>query len=137
MFITKDILDALCEEAKTSPRLRMGMDMRTSPNDGSQRMLNAMEPGTIVPIHRHPQTTETVAVLRGRVKQKYYEEVDDNLILIREDVVKAGDPCPFYMVPQGMWHSTECLESGTIIFDCKDGRFEPLKSCDIKETLKD
>lgn len=128
MFIDKNILDSLSEEAKKSPRLRFGKDMRTSAEDQSQRMLNAMEPGTIVPIHRHTQTTETVAVLRGKVRQKYY---DNEGQLIREDEISASGPCPFYVVPKGMWHTTECLESGTIIFDCKDGAYAPLEDCDI------
>lgn len=128
MYINREILDTLSEEARKSTRLRMGMDMRTSPKDQSQRMLNAMEPGTEVPIHRHSKTTETVAVIRGKVCQKYYDEQG---ILVHEDVIAADSPCPFYLVPKGMWHTTECLESGTIIFDCKDGAYEPLAKEDI------
>ena len=129
MFIDKEVLDALVEEAKKSPRLRMNKDMRTSSDDQSQRMLNALEPGTKVPIHRHKNTTETVAVLRGKVCQKYY---DDNGILIREDIIEASSPCPFYVVPKRMWHTTECLESGTIIFESKDGAYEPQAIEDIR-----
>jgi cupin fold WbuC family metalloprotein len=128
MFIDKEILDALSEEARKSPRLRMGMDMRTSADDQSQRMLNAMEPGTEVAIHRHMKTTETVAVIRGKLRQKYYDEKGQ---LVREDIIEAGGACPFYMVPKGMWHTTECLETGTIIFDCKDGAYESLVPADI------
>lgn len=130
MFIDKEMLDALSEEARKSPRLRMGKDMRTSAADQSQRMLNAMEPGTEVAIHRHTKTTETVAVIRGKVRQKYYNEKGQ---LVREDVIEAGGACPFYMVPKGMWHTTECLEPGTIIFDCKDGVYEPLAPEDIMQ----
>lgn len=135
MFIDKEILDILVEKAKKSPRLRMNKDLRTSTEDNSQRMLNALEPGTEVPIHRHRQSSETVAVLRGCVRQKFYEEVQDDpkcLRLIREDIIRAGSPCPFYMVPQGMWHTTECLESGTIIFESKDGKYMPMEPRDIK-----
>lgn len=128
MFIDKEILDALSEEARKSPRLRMGMDMRTSADDQSQRMLNAMEPGTEVAIHRHMKTTETVAVIRGKLRQKYYDEKGQ---LVREDIIEAGGACPFYMVPKGMWHTTECLETGTIIFDCKDGAYESFVPADI------
>lgn len=128
MFIDKEILDALVEEAKKSPRLRMNMDMRTSTEDNSQRMLNALEPGTEVPIHRHRLSTETVAVLRGSVRQKFYNNEGN---LIREDIIKASSPCPFYLVPQGMWHTTESLESGTIIFESKDGKYEPMHPSDI------
>lgn len=129
MFIDKEVLDALVEEAKKSPRLRMNKDMRTSSDDQSQRMLNALEPRTKVPIHRHKKTTETVAVLRGKVCQKYY---DDNGILIREDIIEASSPCSFYVVPKRMWHTTECLESGTIIFESKDGAYEPQAIEDIR-----
>ncbi len=128
MFIDKEILDVLVEEAKNSPRLRMNKDMRTSAEDNSQRMLNALEPGTEVPIHRHCLSTETVAVLRGSVCQKFY---DNDGYLIREDIIKAGDSCPFYVVPKGMWHTTVCLESGTIIFESKDGKYVPMEPCDV------
>ena len=81
-------------------------------------------------IHRHTKTTETVAVIRGKVRQKYYNEKGQ---LVREDVIEAGGACPFYIVPKGMWNTTECLEPGTIIFDCKDGVYEPLASEDIMQ----
>lgn len=126
MFISKEILDILVEEAKKSPLLRM--NMRTSAEDNSQRMLNALEPGTEVPIHRHRLSTETVTVLRGSVRQKFYNN-DGNLI--REDIIKACGPCLFYLVPQGMWHTTESLKSGTIIFESKDGKYEPMNPNDI------
>lgn len=128
MFVDKEMLDVLVEEAKNSPRLRMNKDLRTSPEDNSQRMLNALEPGTIVPIHRHRFSTETVAVLRGCVRQKYYNDEGE---LIRAIVINAGSSCPFYVVPQGMWHCTECLETGTIIFESKDGRYEPMDPSDV------
>lgn len=129
-MIDKTLLDSLTEQAKASPRLRMNKDMRTSSADQSQRMLNALEPETEVPIHRHRKSTETVAVIRGKVCQRYY---DDNGELIESVVIEAGDSCPFYVVPQGMWHTTECLESGTIIFEAKDGAYEPLDPSDLME----
>ena len=129
MLINSDVLDALVEEARKSPRLRMNKDMRNSSADTSQRMLNALEPGTEVPVHRHVKSTETVAVLRGSVNKSYFDEDGK---LVEQIVVKATSSCPFYMVPQGMWHTTECLESGTIIFECKDGGYEPLSPEDVK-----
>lgn len=129
-MVDKELLDALTEEAKRSPRLRMNRDMRTQSlcpelghEDASQRMLNALEPGTVVPVHRHPMSTETVCVLRGAVRQSFYEEVDNNLKLVEDIVVEAGSLCPMYVVPAGMWHTTEALVSGTIIFEAKDGRY--------------
>lgn len=144
MVVDKELLDALTEEAKRSPRLRMNRDMRTSVADTSQRMLNALEPGTVVPVHRHPMSTETVCVLRGAVRQSFYEEVvafvspedglpmapeSDGMVrkrslkLVEQIVVEAGSPCPMYVVPAGMWHTTEALVSGTIIFEAKDGKY--------------
>ena len=118
MDIKKDTLDRLTEAAKQSPRLRMNLDMRTTTDDNSQRMLNALEPGTNVPIHRHPLSTETVCVLRGRVRQTYYAE--DGSKTAQEEIA-AQSSCPFYCVPKGVWHKTEALEEGTVIFEAKDG----------------
>ena len=74
MKIDKPLLDSLTQKAKESPRLRMNLDMRTSAEDGSQRMLNALEPGTVLPIHRHRKTTETVVILRGSATQYFYDD---------------------------------------------------------------
>jgi len=74
MIIDKDVLDNLTAQAKASPRLRMNLDLRNSPSDGSQRMLNAIEPGTVMPIHRHLSSSETVAILRGKICWHFYEE---------------------------------------------------------------
>ena len=73
MKIDQQLLDNLTEQAKASPRLRMNYDLRNSENDQSQRMLNAIEPDSVVPIHRHPKTTETVVVLRGHIKEVFYD----------------------------------------------------------------
>ncbi len=77
MIITQAILDRLTEQAKASPRLRMNMDLRNSDQDQSQRMMNAIEPGSVVPIHRHQKTSETVVCLRGRLVEEYYQEFRD------------------------------------------------------------
>ena len=74
MKITQELLDRLTEEAKASPRLRVNYDLRNSAEDGSQRMLNAIEPGSVLPIHRHRKTSETVVCLRGKLVVEYYEE---------------------------------------------------------------
>lgn len=128
MLIDTNLLDALTTQAKASPRLRMNLDLRNSPDDQSQRMLNAMEPGTVMPIHRHQNTSETVVVLRGKVKWIYYNdkgEITDTFIVApNSDLVGLS-------VPMGQWHSLECLESGTVILETKDGAWEALIDEDI------
>ena len=122
MVLTTEILDALSARAKVSERLRMNLDLRTSPNDQSQRMLNAMEPGTVLPIHRHTATCETIVVLRGSIKEMFY---DDKGNLTESIVLKAGAEPSAMNIPAGIWHNLECLEPGTILFEAKDGAFEP------------
>ena len=123
MLLSVTLLDELTAQAKASPRLRMNLDLRNSPADQSQRMLNALEPGTVMPIHRHQNTSETVVVLRGKVKWLYYNdkgELTDTIL-----VEAGGDICGL-SVPMGQWHSLECLESGSVILECKDGAWEEL-----------
>ena len=128
MIIDSNLLDNLTDQAKSSPRLRMNYDLRNSSDDGSQRLLNALEPGTLLPIHRHRNTSETVAVLRGSLRQNFYDETG---CLTESAVVSSGDSCPFFVVPMGVWHNTESLESGTVIFEAKDGKYEPVAAEDI------
>lgn len=122
------LLDRLTEEAKVNPRLRTNFDMRTSPADSSQRMLNAMEPGTVVPIHRHTQTTEDVVILRGKGIQYLYDN-DGNVV--DEVLLEAGSECAMMVVERGQWHRFEVLESGTVIFEAKDGAYAPIDAEDI------
>lgn len=131
MIIDNLFLDILTSQAKSSPRLRMNYDLRNNPEDHSQRMLNALEPGTVMPIHRHRNSSETVVVLRGKVKWLFY---DDNGNLTNSFIVEAGGNLCGLNVPKGQWHSLECLESGSVIFDAKDGAWEPLSEEDIIET---
>ena len=128
MVLDSELLDKLTEEAKGSERLRMNFDLRTTPDDQSQRMLNAMEPGTQVPIHRHPNTSETFVVLRGSIRQLSY---DDSGNVTEDIVLKAGVEPNAISIPKGVWHRAECLESGTILFEAKDGAFEPRRDEDI------
>jgi cupin fold WbuC family metalloprotein len=128
MKIDKTILDELTAKAKASDRLRMNLDMRTSSDDTSQRMLNALEPGTIVPIHRHCSTAETVIIVRGKVKEIFY---DNNGNVTEEVLMEVGGECPMVQIPAGMWHTIEALETGTVIFEAKDGAFAPLSEKDI------
>ena len=123
------LLNELTAQAKASPRLRMNLDLRNSPADQSQRMLNALEPGTVMPIHRHRNSSETVVVLRGKVKWLYYNDKGE---LTDTFIVAPGSDLVGLSVPKGQWHSLECLESGTVILESKDGAYEPMGEEDVK-----
>ena len=126
MIITSQTLDDLTAAAKASPRLRMNLDLRNSPEDGSQRMLNAIEPGTVMPIHRHRSSSETVVCIRGHFEEYLY---DDNGALVETvDMVPGGN---VLNVPAMQWHSLKSLESGTVLLECKDGPWEPLGEGDV------
>ncbi len=127
MLIDKTFLDELTAEAKISERLRTARDMRTTSADRSQRMFNALEPGTAVPIHRHRFSTETVIVVRGSLREDFYNDKGD---IIESFLLKAGE-CPALQIPKGQWHSVEVLESGTVIFEAKDGPYTPATEEDI------
>ncbi len=129
MQITKAILDNLTEQAKASPRLRMNLDLRNSSEDKSQRMLNAIEPGSPMPIHRHRKSSETVVCLRGRLVEEFYDELDR----ICTDAIELSPNGPVVAlnIPIGQWHTVRALESGTVILECKDGPYEPLGEGDI------
>ena len=126
MIFTQAILDNLTEQAKASPRFRMNLDLRNSPDDQSQRMLNAIEPGTVMPIHRHRSSSETVVCLRGHFEEYFYDE--DGNLTETIDMVPGG---VVVNVPIGQWHSLKSLESGTVLLECKDGAYRPLGEEDI------
>ena len=126
MIIDEHTLNALTAQAKISPRLRMNLDLRNSPEDQSQRMLNAIEPGTVLPIHRHRTTSETVVCLRGHFEEYLYDDSGARTALI--DMVPGGT---LINIPTGQWHSLRSLESGTVLLECKDGPWTPLEEDDI------
>ena len=126
-------MDSLSQQAKESPRLRQAFDLRTTPNDSSQRILNAVEPGTILPIHRHRGSTETIIVLRGKVVQHYY---DGNGNKTASYELAPNSAQVGMSVPVGQWHALESLEEGSVIFECKDGAYQPLSAEDILEVAK-
>ena len=128
MLIDNILLDKLTAQAKESPRLRMNMDLRNSDADSSQRMLNAIEPGSVVQIHRHQKTSETLVVLRGRVVEEYYSSEG---VVEAEFELAAGGPVCALNIPAGKWHTLRALESGTVILEMKDGPYEPIQECDI------
>ena len=128
MIIDQKLLDELSVQAKANPRLRQNYDLRTSPADGSQRMLNALAMGTILPIHRHQTTTETVVMVRGKLREDFYDAQGN---ITSSFTLEAGGTAPILQIPSGQWHSLEVLEEGTVLFEAKDGAYEPLGEEDI------
>jgi len=139
MKITQAILDDLTAKAKVSPRLRMNLDLRDSAEDTSQRMLNAIEPGSPLPIHRHQKTSETVVCIRGRLVEEFFaeqsgkaERYDDLERICTERIeLSPNGPVVALNIPAGQWHTVQALESGTVILEMKNGKYEPIQDCDI------
>lgn len=129
MKITQAILDELTAKAKESPRLRMNLDLRDSAVDTSQRMLNAIEPGSLLPIHRHQKTSETVVCLRGRLVEEFYDDLERTCTERIE--LSPNGPVVALNIPAGQWHTVHALESGTVILEMKNGKYEPLSDVDI------
>lgn len=141
MHLSSTLFDAILEQAITSPRKRMHFDLRTqadlsaygcinspdleNPNrqdkDSSQRMLNVLMPETVIPIHRHTDTSETVIICRGAVREEFY---DDQGNKIAEFLLEAGGDCPGVQVPKGMYHTCVCLIPGSVIFEARDGAYD-------------
>ncbi len=126
-LINEELLDGLYKQAAESERLRQNFDMRTSAEDGSQRMLNAMLPGTEVAIHRHPMSNENVILIKGRLDEVLYEEVasEDGKVTLKES--ERIHLCPeegVYgcQVPKGVWHTVEVLEP-SVIYEGKDKKY--------------
>lgn len=126
MIIDTKTLDNLSAQARVSPRLRMNLDLRNSSADGSQRMLNAIEPGTVMPVHRHRGSSETVVCVRGHFEEYLY---DGGGVLVETVDMRPGGVV--LNVPAGRWHSLKSLESGTVLLECKDGAWEPLGEEDV------
>lgn len=119
MEINKVLIDNLFEQAKENPRLRQNLDLRTSSADNSQRMLNALLPGTVVPIHRHPQSTENVFLLCGKIVEVICDENGNEIERIHLAPTVGNYGC---VVPQGAWHTVEVLEP-SVIYEAKDGKY--------------
>lgn len=120
MVIDKKLLDKVSAEAKESPRLRMNFNFHQSLDEKCHRFLNAVEPGTVVEIHRHPTKDETFVILRGKVKVTTHNDYGS----IIESVVLCAEEGRYGVnIPKGVWHTLESLESGSCIFECKEGPF--------------
>ena len=139
MIIDKQLLDTLSAQAKASPRLRQAYDLRNTPEDNSQRMLNALEPGTVMPIHRHRKSSESIAIIRGKMIMRLYDDngnVTDEFLMAPllnslNDLNSSTLTVPMVHVEAGQWHSLEVLEEGTVVFEAKDGKYEPLQKMDV------
>ena len=130
MLIDNNLLDLVTEQAKESERLRMNYNLHDNLDAKAQRLLNALEPGTILPIHRHTHTAETYIVLRGSIKVLFY---DDNKNLVNQYLVNPEEGVYGVHIPSGQWHTLEVMETGTVIFEVKDGPYAPLGEEDILE----
>ena len=122
MVIDDKILDDLSAQAKASPRLRMNYNFHHSLDELCHRMLNALEPGTEVPIHHHPDKDETFVILRGKIRVTTYNDdgsVVDSVVLCQDDGIFGVD------IPKNVWHTLEALEPNSCIFECKQGPFVP------------
>ena len=130
LLINQSFIDTVSKAASMSPRLRMNYNFHVSPDSKSQRLLNALEPGTIMPIHRHPHTSETYVLLRGKLKVMFY---NSNKEMTESSVLEPAAGVYGVNIPAGQWHSLEVLEHGTVIFEAKDGPYTPLGGNDILE----
>lgn len=128
MIIDKSLLDSVTSGAKESNRLRMNYNFHDSLDAPCQRLLNALEPGTIVPIHRHQHTSETYILLRGKLRMMFY---NDDKEIIEETILSSESTNYGIHIPAGVWHAMEVLASGTVIFETKDGPYMPIQECDI------
>lgn len=128
MIIDDKLLNELTAQAKASPRLRCNLDLRNSAEDQSQRMLNAIEPGSPIPIHRHTKSSETVVCLRGRLVWEFYDDYGNCT-----ETIELSPNCPIVAlnVPLGQWHTVKALESGSVIMEVKDGKYEVQRVEDI------
>ena len=137
MILDNKLFDEILEKAQSSPRRRMNFDLRTQAMipglagedvadgwaDMSQRMLNVLMTDTVIPIHRHTETSETVIVCRGKVREEFYDAEGNKTA---EFVLEAGGKCPGIQVPMGQYHTLVCLEPGSVIFEAKDRPYEPV-----------
>ena len=121
-IINESLLNGVSAQAKASPRLRMNYNFHQSLDDKCHRMLNAVEPGTDIPIHRHPTKDESFVVLRGKVRSTTYNDdgsVIESVVLSQEDGLYGVD------IPKGVWHNLESLEMNSVFFECKEGPYSP------------
>lgn len=128
MLLKDSIFDELTNAAKANPRLRMNYNLHTSFNDSVQRMFNALEPGTVVPIARHKTCSETLILLKGKLLINIY---NDNKEIIESCILDKDLGNIGYHIEKGRWHKVESLESGTVLFETREGPYAPVSANDI------
>ena len=128
MIIDNDLLDQVSAQAKASPRLRMNYNFHQSLEDKCHRMLNAVEPGTVMPIHRHTGSSETCVCIRGHFEEYFYDSA--GRLVETVDMVPGGT---VLNIEKGQWHSLKCLESGTVLLEAKDGAYRPIGPEDVMD----
>ncbi len=131
-IVNQDLLDKVVEEAKASTRLRMNYNFHADLGDKCQRLLNALEPGTIMPIHHH-KVDEMWMVLQGKLKVTIH---NDHGEIIEEHILSPKEGQYGVQIPANTWHSLECIESGTVIFEVKEGPYIPHELGGILEIKK-
>jgi cupin fold WbuC family metalloprotein len=127
-LINNQLLDGVTSQAQSSPRLRKNYNFHETLEAKSQRLLNALEPGTILPIHRHTHTSETYVLLRGKIKVLFY---NDKKEVIEEAILDPLEGNFGVNIPKGQWHTLEVIEKGSVIFECKDGPYQPIAEGDV------
>lgn len=128
MIITEQLLNQVSSQAKESPRLRMNYNLHESLDDATHRFFNAMEPGTVIPIHRHRDTAETFMLVRGKMRVVFY---DDNKNIIEDSILSAENGNYGVHIPVNVWHWVEILEPNTVTFEVKEGPYRPLTDEEI------
>lgn len=128
MNLDNTLFDKIERQALASPRHRMHYDLRDGNDEQSQRMLNVLEPDTVIPIHRHTMTSEVVVVLRGKVQEVFYDDTGAETETI---LMEAGGDCPGCVVPIGVWHTCQCLTPGSVIFESKATAYDPATTEEI------
>ena len=128
MLLTSKILEETSKKAKESPRLRMNWNIHQSSVDSVQRMFNALEPGTIVPIARHPESAETLIILKGRLRVLIFDERKN---ILEDVIISPSTENIGYHIPKGVWHQVQSLEEGTICFETREGPYTPVVEDDL------
>lgn len=128
MLLTQEIINSVSNLAKESLRLRMNYNLHESFEDSVQRMFNAIEPGSEIPIARHPKSNETLILLQGRLKVLIFNEKKE---IIEEVILDRNIGNIGYHIPKGVWHSVKSLETGTVLFETREGPYTPISDDDI------
>ena len=129
MLINSELLDSISGQARSNERLRMNFNFHSSPESKSQRLLNAIEMGSVIPIHRHTHSAETYLLLRGTMRVFYYNEEEELVETFDLDPLKGSYGID---IPQGQWHSLEVTSPDTVIFEVKDGPYIALSASDVR-----